>query len=77
MGCYRPLGFALPGFAFAQRPGFFFFSPPKKDLPVKAVLYKGVRRVAVEDIEMARVSGPTDALLKITSAATCGSDLPM
>ncbi len=40
-------------------------------------MYKGVRTVAVEDIEMARISGPTDALLKITSAAICGSDLHM
>jgi len=44
---------------------------------MKAVVYKGVRKVAVEDIEPARIQEPTDALLKITSAAICGSDLHM
>ena len=44
---------------------------------MKAVVYKGVKNVAVEDIEEARISAPTDALLKITSAAICGSDLHM
>lgn len=44
---------------------------------MKAVVYKGVRQVAVEDIEMPRVQEKTDALLKITSAAICGSDLHM
>ena len=44
---------------------------------MKAVVYKGVKNVAVEDIEEARIQAPTDALLKITSAAICGSDLHM
>ncbi len=44
---------------------------------MKAVVYKGVKQVAVEDIEMPRVEEKTDALLKITSAAICGSDLHM
>ncbi len=44
---------------------------------MKAVVYKGVKQVAVEDIEMARIEEKTDALLKITSAAICGSDLHM
>ncbi len=44
---------------------------------MKAVVYKGVKQVAVEDIEMARIEQKTDALLKITSAAICGSDLHM
>ena len=44
---------------------------------MKAVVYKGVKNVAVEDIEMARIEEKTDALLKITSAAICGSDLHM
>ncbi len=44
---------------------------------MKAVIYKGVKNVAVEDIEMARIEEKTDALLRITSAAICGSDLHM
>ncbi len=44
---------------------------------MKAVVYKGVKNVAVEEIEMARIEEKTDALLKITSAAICGSDLHM
>ena len=44
---------------------------------MKAVVYKGVKQVAVEDIEMPRIEEKTDALLKITSAAICGSDLHM
>lgn len=44
---------------------------------MKAVVYKGVKNVAVEDIEMAYIEEKTDALLKITSAAICGSDLHM
>jgi len=44
---------------------------------MKAVVYKGVKNVAVEDIEMAYIQEKTDALLKITSAAICGSDLHM
>jgi len=44
---------------------------------MQAVVYKGVRQVAVEDIEMARIEEKTDALLRITSAAICGSDLHM
>ena len=44
---------------------------------MKAVVYKGVKQVAVEEIEMPRLEEKTDALLKITSAAICGSDLHM
>ena len=44
---------------------------------MKAVVYKGVKQVAVEEIEMPRIMEKTDALLKITSAAICGSDLHM
>ena len=44
---------------------------------MKAVVYKGVKNVAVEEIEMARIEEKTDALLRITSAAICGSDLHM
>lgn len=44
---------------------------------MKAVVYKGFKNVAVEEIEMARIEEKTDVLLRITSAAICGSDLHM
>ncbi len=44
---------------------------------MKAVVYKGPRNVAVEEVEDARIEWPTDALVRITSSAICGSDLHM
>lgn len=44
---------------------------------MKAAVYKGVRNGAAEEIEMAHIEEKTDALLRITSAAICGSDLHM
>ncbi len=44
---------------------------------MKAVVYKGKNKVAVEDPPDAKIEGPTDAVIKITTAAICGSDLHM
>jgi glutathione-independent formaldehyde dehydrogenase len=44
---------------------------------MKAVLYKEPYKVAVEDVEDARIEDPTDALVGVTTAAICGSDLHM
>jgi glutathione-independent formaldehyde dehydrogenase len=44
---------------------------------VKAVVYEGPHQVAVENVEDPRSESPTDAILKLTSAAICGSDLHM
>lgn len=44
---------------------------------MKAVVYKGARKVAIEQVEDPVISKPTDAIIKITSAAICGSDLHM
>ena len=44
---------------------------------MKAVVYKGPKQVAVEDVEYPRIEQPTDALVRITSCALCGSDLHM
>ncbi|TKC97957.1 glutathione-independent formaldehyde dehydrogenase [Polyangium fumosum] len=44
---------------------------------MKAVVYKGRLEVAVEEVADARIEEPTDVLVKITSAAICGSDLHM
>jgi glutathione-independent formaldehyde dehydrogenase len=44
---------------------------------MKAVVYKGPKKVKVEEVEDAKIQAPTDALLKVTSTAICGSDLHM
>jgi glutathione-independent formaldehyde dehydrogenase len=44
---------------------------------MKAVIYKGAKNVAVEEVEDPKLSKPTDIIVKVTSAAICGSDLHM
>lgn len=44
---------------------------------MKAIVYKGPLQVAVEEVDNPRIESPTDAIVKITSAAICGSDLHM
>lgn len=44
---------------------------------MKAVVFKGKLDVAVEEVADARIEQPSDAVVRITSAAICGSDLHM
>jgi len=44
---------------------------------VKAVIYKGPYRVAVEDVPEPGIEQPGDALVRITTSNICGSDLHM
>lgn len=44
---------------------------------MKAVVYKGKNRVAVEEVADPRIEAPGDAIIRITTAAICGSDLHM
>lgn len=44
---------------------------------MKAVVYKEKNEVAVEEVPDPKIEGPTDAIIKITTAAICGSDLHM
>jgi glutathione-independent formaldehyde dehydrogenase len=44
---------------------------------VKAVVYKGPYKVAVEEVPDPRVEAPGDALIKVTTSNICGSDLHM
>ncbi|MBO0845715.1 MAG: glutathione-independent formaldehyde dehydrogenase [Nocardioides sp.] len=44
---------------------------------MKAVVYKGPRELAVEEVPDARIEDPTDALIRITTTNICGSDLHM
>lgn len=42
---------------------------------MKAVTWQGTRNVSVEEVPDPRIEQPTDAIIKITSTAICGSDL--
>jgi glutathione-independent formaldehyde dehydrogenase len=42
---------------------------------MKAVVYKDVNSVAVEEVDDPRIEAPTDVLVRITTTAICGSDL--
>ncbi len=42
---------------------------------MKAVVYRGVEHVAVETVPDPKLVAPTDALVRITTAAICGSNL--
>ncbi|RKS71459.1 glutathione-independent formaldehyde dehydrogenase [Motilibacter peucedani] len=44
---------------------------------MKALVYKGARSVAVEEVPDARVQEPTDAVVRLTTSNICGSDLHM
>ena len=44
---------------------------------MKAVIYKGTRQVAVEEVPDATIEQPTDAVVRITTTNICGSDLHM
>jgi glutathione-independent formaldehyde dehydrogenase len=49
----------------------------KQEDLMKALVYKGPKNVAIEEVDDPKISKPTDAVIKITSAAICGSDLHM
>ncbi|NQX11542.1 glutathione-dependent formaldehyde dehydrogenase [Microbacteriaceae bacterium VKM Ac-2855] len=42
---------------------------------MKAVTWQGKRNIRVDDVEDPRIQEPTDAIIRITSTAICGSDL--
>ena len=44
---------------------------------MKAVVWKGKGKVAVDEVEDARIEQPTDVLIRISSTGICGSDLHM
>ena len=47
----------------------------KKDKRMKAVVWNGANKVAVENVPDPELLNPRDAIIKITSTAICGSDL--
>lgn len=44
---------------------------------MRALVYGGKQKVEVQEVEDPKINQPTDAILKVTSAAICGSDLHM
>lgn len=44
---------------------------------MRAVVYEGPRKIAVKQMPDAKISEPTDVLVRITSTNICGSDLHM
>ena len=44
---------------------------------MKAIVYKNAMDVEVKDVEDPRIEAETDAVIRITSAGICGSDLHM
>jgi threonine dehydrogenase-like Zn-dependent dehydrogenase len=42
---------------------------------MRAVVFKGIGQIAVEDRPKPRIQHPTDAILKVSVAGLCGSDL--
>lgn len=44
---------------------------------MKALVYRGTRDVAIDNVPDARIEKPTDVLVKITTTNICGSDLHM
>lgn len=44
---------------------------------MRAVVYKGKNRVAVEEVPDPEIQRPGDVIVRITTAAICGSDLHM
>ncbi len=44
---------------------------------MQALTYQGKKDVTVKEVQKPKIKAPTDALLRVTSAAICGSDLHM
>lgn len=44
---------------------------------MKGLVYKGAKQVAVEEVPDARIEGPLDAVIRLTTTNICGSDLHM
>ncbi len=42
---------------------------------MKAVIYQGIGEVSLEDVPEPKIKEPTDAIVRITASAICGTDL--
>ena len=48
-----------------------------QEVTMRAVVYKGPFKVAIEQVENPKIQHPNDVIVHITSSAICGSDLHM
>jgi threonine dehydrogenase-like Zn-dependent dehydrogenase len=44
-------------------------------MTMKAVVYRGIGDIRIEDVPEPRIQQPTDAIVRLTSSAICGTDL--
>ena len=44
---------------------------------MKAVVWHGVGDIRLDDVEDPKIQQPTDAIVRLTSSAICGTDLHM
>ena len=44
---------------------------------MKAVVFHGVGDIRLDDVEEPKIQEPTDAIIRLTSSAICGTDLHM
>ena len=42
---------------------------------MKAMVYRGVGKIVLEEVPLPEILEPTDAIVRVTSSAICGSDL--
>jgi threonine dehydrogenase-like Zn-dependent dehydrogenase len=42
---------------------------------MKAVVFRGVGDIRIEDVPEPKIERPTDAIVRLTSPAICGTDL--
>lgn len=49
--------------------------PDREGTDVKALTWQGMQKVSVQDVPDPTIQEPTDAIVRITSTAICGSDL--
>src|SRR5690242_12721044 len=46
-----------------------------KGAPMRAMVYRGPYRIRVEEKDLPAIEHPNDAIVRVTTAAICGSDL--
>lgn len=63
------IGLRVPGY------DAFLTDPERMEITMKAVTWQGRRDIRVEDVPDPTIDEPTDAIIRITSTALCGSDL--
>lgn len=67
---------ARVGFKQVQEHLFVHF-PTLQELQMKAVVFHGIGDLRLEDVPEPKIQDPTDAIIRITSSAICGTDLHM